>query len=190
MPPVVKDPCGSCSAQVKWADQAVYCDKYELWFHARCVNMRDSIYLAECKQPDVSWYCWLCGLPSFSSELFATVNTDLAHSQLINTISVASPQSQNTRPTSAKLAKSAFSPDSDTVNYSGHTPQLDDTPPQYSTPLKNTGTRPPSFDSPDNTESTHPSLLDISRTSSQNNISAPSSPPTTEIESGNLVQLQ
>ena len=64
-----KYPCGVCEKAVKWSDKGIACDACETWFHTRCIGMCDEIYFSQA--PDISWNCFQCGIPNFSTTLFA-----------------------------------------------------------------------------------------------------------------------
>ena len=62
-----KFPCGICQKAVKWSTPGVQCDSCKLWYHQDCIGMGDHIYFA---LKNVSWECFKCGLPNFSSGIF------------------------------------------------------------------------------------------------------------------------
>ena len=69
-----KYPCGVCSKAVKWSDHGVLCDSCETWFHTTCIGMCDEIYFS--LSPNISWNCFHCGLPNFSTRLFNDTPAD------------------------------------------------------------------------------------------------------------------
>ena len=64
-----KYPCGICKKACGNNTKAVACDSCNIWYHTRCMDMRDEIYNT---LANVSWHCFYCGLPNFSSALFAS----------------------------------------------------------------------------------------------------------------------
>ena len=62
-----KFPCGICQKAVKWSTPGVQCDSCKLWYQQDCMGMGDHIYFA---LKNVSWECFNCGLPNFSSSIF------------------------------------------------------------------------------------------------------------------------
>lgn len=160
-PPSSKYPCGVCSVRVKWSDRAVCCDRWDKWFHAKCVNMRDTIYMIEVNQPNVSWYCWTCGLPNFFSELFATVSASTTRSSLGDISRASSLSSHSTLPKTLQTADTASSIHSDEMFH------FHGTPPPFSTPAGSISR--PSFDS-------KPPTSDLSHTHSQSQNPTPVKP--------------
>ena len=69
-----KYPCGVCTKAVKWTDHGVLCDSCETWFHTTCIGMCDEIYFS--LSPNISWNCFQCGLPNFSTRLFNDTPAD------------------------------------------------------------------------------------------------------------------
>ena len=73
-PKTPKYPCGICSKAVKWSDKGVACDSCSTWFHTQCMGMCDEIYNS--LAPNISWTCFQCGLPNFSTQLFMSTQAD------------------------------------------------------------------------------------------------------------------
>ena len=139
-PGPVKDPCGICSKAVTWSDKGVNCSDCEVWFHASCVHMRTIVY--DLEQSGVPWHCWNCGLPNFSSEIFANVPADSIHPSLQN-ISRAS----SLTTTSSVHPPSPLSTSEETS--SDLSPgRNNQTPPLFSTPIHSVS--PPNFKTPPN----------------------------------------
>ena len=100
-PRALKYPCGVCSKAVKWKDHGVACDSCNVWFHTACIGMYDEIYRS--LSPDISWNCFTCGLPNFSTLLFADTPAgstlppslqDLTHASTAS-LSLSQPRSPN-----------------------------------------------------------------------------------------------
>ena len=68
-PRTPKFPCGICSKACTWKDRAVACDDCDVWFHTSCLGMNSLVYKG-LSGNNVSWHCWTCGLPNFSSKFF------------------------------------------------------------------------------------------------------------------------
>ena len=64
-------PCGVCGKAVKARDRAVACDGCDIWYHTNCMLMNSHVFNA-LRDSDISWLCFTCGLPNFSSRLFET----------------------------------------------------------------------------------------------------------------------
>ena len=109
-------PCGICNKQCTWRQPSVACDSCNIWFHQKCLFMRSAVFD---NLHNVSWYCLKCGLPNFSSELFANSKSSLNCSnsfQLLNSsasfeneptpIYTSTPKSSSCAP---KLKSSTFS---------------------------------------------------------------------------------
>ena len=64
-----KFPCGICLKPCKWGHKAIQCDQCDVWYHNNCAFVTTYHYdiLANCS---LSWCCFNCGLPNFSSKLF------------------------------------------------------------------------------------------------------------------------
>ena len=75
-PRTPKFPCGICTKAVRWNDKGVACDSCNSWFHTKCIGMCDEIYHA--LAPDISWHCFTCGLPNFSTRLFTDTPSENA----------------------------------------------------------------------------------------------------------------
>ena len=73
-PRPIRFPCGECGKAVKGKDHGIACDSCEVWFHTKCIGVCDSLSFAQ--SPDISWHRCACGLPDFSSGLFAPVTAN------------------------------------------------------------------------------------------------------------------
>ena len=62
-------PCGVCGKAVRYSDRAVACDDCNIWYHTNCMLMNTHVY-ESLRDSDISWMCFRCGLPNFSSRLF------------------------------------------------------------------------------------------------------------------------
>ena len=51
-PRLVRFPCGECGKAIKGKDHGTARDNCEVWFHAKCIGMCDTLYFAQ--SPDVS----------------------------------------------------------------------------------------------------------------------------------------
>ena len=67
--PQWKFPCGVCHKPVKSNQKGIQCDYCDRWYHSKCC-MNDLIYDALANSSCL-WICCDCGLPSFSTSLFA-----------------------------------------------------------------------------------------------------------------------
>ena len=65
-----KFPCGVCRKACKWRQKAVACDNCDTWYHKECMFLNSKIYDALTISPNLTWCCWTCGIPNFSSSLF------------------------------------------------------------------------------------------------------------------------
>ena len=66
-PRPLKYPCGICSKACKWTTPCVRCDSCLIYYHQHCMTMPDGIFQV---LHNVSWECFRCGVPNFSSSLF------------------------------------------------------------------------------------------------------------------------
>ena len=82
-PRAVKFPCGVCSKGCFWRQRAICCDSCETWYHVKCLNMKDEVYLPYTRF-DETFTCFNCGIPNFSSGLFDTVFGDSITNQVAN----------------------------------------------------------------------------------------------------------
>ena len=85
-----KFPCGVCAKPCRSNQHAVACDSCETWYHVTCMNMPLGIYRGI--TPNVSWICFKCGIPNFSTTLFDTPSLDSINSSIAtkNTYSILS----------------------------------------------------------------------------------------------------
>ena len=65
-----KYPCGICSRAVRHGQEGIQCDHCDDRYHVQCIHMSTPVYIA-LQNSDVSWLCDHCGMPNFSSGLFA-----------------------------------------------------------------------------------------------------------------------
>ena len=72
-------PCGCCGNEVTWDDRAICCDTCDTWYHTQYENVRDVIY-ETLMNSSISWDCYRCGSPNFSSALFDSSLLDLSNS--------------------------------------------------------------------------------------------------------------
>ena len=68
-PKIIRYPCGICRKACTRRQPAVACDGCDIWFHTKCMSMNSKVYDA---LNNISWYCFTCGLPNFSSGLFTS----------------------------------------------------------------------------------------------------------------------
>ena len=66
-PRPLKYPCGICKKACKWTTPCVRCDTCLCYYHQACMVMPDGVFGA---LKNVSWHCFTCGVPNFSSTLF------------------------------------------------------------------------------------------------------------------------
>jgi len=58
--------CGVCDKEVKSHDQGLVCDQCDIWYHDKCGNISQALYLCliqECKdgkRSGIHWYCADC----------------------------------------------------------------------------------------------------------------------------------
>ena len=79
-----KYPCGICRKACRWGQKAIACDGCGEWYHSSCAFVSSYNYeiLAN---TSLTWCCFSCGLPNFSSGLFD--NSTLPHSfNIFNTL--------------------------------------------------------------------------------------------------------
>ena len=62
-------PCGVCGKAVRNNDRAVACDTCNIWYHTNCMVMNPHVF-ESLRDSDISWTCFSCGIPNFSSKLF------------------------------------------------------------------------------------------------------------------------
>ena len=73
-PRPLKYPCGICKKACKWSTPCVRCDTCLCYYHQACMVMPDGVFGA---LKNVSWHCFTCGVPNFSSTLFdSSLSTD------------------------------------------------------------------------------------------------------------------
>ena len=81
-------PCGEClraCTSYKGGKASIYCDSWDTWFHAKCVNLADSM-LSILGQTDLPWECCKYGSPNFSSGLFDSVLVDSSTDSLTSSL--------------------------------------------------------------------------------------------------------
>ena len=93
-PRIPKYPCAICRKACTWKTRAIQCDDCDNWHHAQCVDMNSHVYSA-LDSPDMSWHCFACGIPQFSSSLFSSFSRN-DHSRTSTSSSNSSTLSQNT----------------------------------------------------------------------------------------------
>ena len=91
-------PCGVCNKRVGWNVSAIACDDCKTWFHRNCLYMPSVIHKA-LSNPDASWVCCNCGVPSFSDSLFESQRPQEVSSKdktsLLNSIDISSNSSNS-----------------------------------------------------------------------------------------------
>lgn len=63
------DTRNKCQKAVRWNTPGVCCDSCDRWYHQSCMGMSDGVYQG---LKNVSWECFHCGVPNFSTSLFDT----------------------------------------------------------------------------------------------------------------------
>ena len=77
MPPYKpKYPCGVCDKAVKWKTPAIACDNCDVWFHKNCAHISTPIFNYLSCDPEATWQCPTCGIPSFTSSFFESTLID------------------------------------------------------------------------------------------------------------------
>ena len=76
-PRAIKYPCVICEKAVRWNTPGVCCDSCDRWYHQRCMCMSEGVY---CGLKNVSWECFHCGVPNFSTSLFDTTIFETSNS--------------------------------------------------------------------------------------------------------------
>ena len=82
-----KFPCGECLTACTWNPKkpVIACDTCDTWYHKDCIGLTSAIF--DClSKPEASWICCSCGVPNFSSSLFASfeINCDNSFEILAN----------------------------------------------------------------------------------------------------------
>ena len=108
-------PCGVCHKACTWKQKAVACDQCDIWYHKDCMLMNSNVYS---NLKNVSWYCFRCGLPNFSSALFDSTTFNLADYSL-NSFYPLSPEHDH----QPKLPPLPQTPPSKPVPLSASTPK-------------------------------------------------------------------
>jgi hypothetical protein len=102
--PVYKFPCGVCQKPCKTNQKCIACDTCDTWYHTKCMQMPDPVFEG-CK--NVTWICFSCGIPNFSTTLFETHLADSVATSLAteNSYSILSdvPGKQTTSPSLGSL---------------------------------------------------------------------------------------
>ena len=70
-----RDHCGNCDLLVSWSEQGVACETCGKWFHAKCRSIHSASYQQLC-DPEVLWYCDICGNQNFSTTMFDLFGTE------------------------------------------------------------------------------------------------------------------
>ena len=85
-----KFPCGICTKPCRSNQHAIACDTCDTWYHVTCMNMPLGVYRGI--TPNVSWICFKCGIPNFSTTLFDTPSSDSINTSIAteNTYSLLS----------------------------------------------------------------------------------------------------
>ena len=52
--------CGTCNVMVGVKAKALWCDMCEIWYHTKCINIKDEIYNSLKEWQNVSWVCDAC----------------------------------------------------------------------------------------------------------------------------------
>ena len=65
-----KHPCKICCKSVRCNQKGILCDSCDLWFHCRCIGMKNEIYQALASS-DEEWLCCDCALPQFTDSFFS-----------------------------------------------------------------------------------------------------------------------
>ena len=68
-PRPLKYPCGICHKACKWTTPCVRCDTCKVYYHQDCMAMPNQIFNT---LHNISWECFHCGVPNFSTSLFNT----------------------------------------------------------------------------------------------------------------------
>ena len=76
-PRPVKFPCVICEKAVRWNTPGVCCDHCDRWYHQKCMGMPEGVYHG---LTNVSWECFHCGVPNFSTNLFDTTIFETSNS--------------------------------------------------------------------------------------------------------------
>ena len=97
-------PCGICSKQCTWRQASVACDSCNTWFHQKCLFMCSAVFD---NLHNVSWHCCKCGLPNFSSELFANSNSTVNCSNSFHSLNSSSLLENEPIPVNASTPKSS-----------------------------------------------------------------------------------
>lgn len=59
----LKYPCGDCGKSVTTHQKGVACETRDIWYHTKCMGIRDVIYG---NMGNSSWHCLECALPNVS----------------------------------------------------------------------------------------------------------------------------
>ena len=79
-PRMARFPCGLCGKNVNSNHKAMECEDCEVWYHTRCVGMKDILYQVHKQHNSYSWICCQCGLRNFSSSMFDIADVDTSNS--------------------------------------------------------------------------------------------------------------
>ena len=100
----IRFPCGICHKPCTWRQASVACDNCNTWYHKSCMNM-NSLNFNSLR--NISWYCYPCGLPNFSSVFFNSFDTNCSNSfdSLLDLSKQPEPCSSSTPKSSLKSPK-------------------------------------------------------------------------------------
>ena len=88
-----KFPCQVCNKAAKWGQKCLMCDLCELWYHADCLGMSDSLYLEHENHPSICWTCAECGMPQYWNMSSSLFHSTRSRSTLSSAESMESPSS-------------------------------------------------------------------------------------------------
>ena len=71
--PVYKFPCGVCQKTFRSKPPCIACDSCDIWYHVKFMDMCPSVFQGT---QNISWICFSCGIPSFSSTLYESYFAD------------------------------------------------------------------------------------------------------------------
>ena len=71
-PHKLKFPCGECKKAVKNSENAISCDKCNIWYHKGCLTIGDQVFDCYIQNETLEWTCTKCALNDISTSLFNT----------------------------------------------------------------------------------------------------------------------